>query len=152
MESTNNLWRRSRRQIRRQSLLHRLIIRNILRTTYPKRKNLLSRPRPSNKRRHIGTTILDLYTGEQIMYLDGVKTDLGQALDFESPNEHGLLALTWSITGSRTNGTWIMYDAYSGRKILTVTNVTSGSEGPQSVSTFLDQTGTTILLNNWNRC
>ena len=88
-----------------------------------------------------GTNVLDLYTGEQIMYLDGVKTDLAQVLDYESPNEHGLLALTWSITGSTTNGTWIMYDAYSGRKILTVTNVTSGSEGPQSVSTVFGPNG-----------
>ncbi len=88
-----------------------------------------------------GTKVLDLYTGEQIMYIDGVKTDFAQVLDFESPNEHGLLSLTWSMSGTTANGTWTMYDGFTGRKILTVTNVTSGSEGAQSVSTVFGPNG-----------
>ncbi len=82
-----------------------------------------------------GTRVIDLYTGEEIFYMNNTKIDLAQVLQYGSGNEHGLLSLLWSVGGSTTNGTWTMYDAFSGRQILTVVNVTSGSEGPQSVST-----------------
>jgi outer membrane protein assembly factor BamB len=88
-----------------------------------------------------GTNVLDLYTGKQVLYMSNIKTDLAQVLDFESGNEHGLLSLLWSMSGTTANGTWIMYDAFSGRQILTVTNVTSGSEGAQSVSTVFGPNG-----------
>ena len=108
-----------------------------------------------------GTSVLDLYTGEQIMYLNGVKTDLAQVLDFEAPNEHGLLAFTWSMSGSTTNGTWTMFDAYSEKQILTITNITSGTEAAQSVSTVfgpngellsysITGTGANLRMTLWN--
>ena len=71
-----------------------------------------------------GTRCLDLYTGEEIWYLEGVDILFGQILDYDSPNEHGLLTYLWERKGS----TWIMYDAFSGNKILTIENVTSTFE------------------------
>jgi hypothetical protein len=108
-----------------------------------------------------GTNVLDLYTGKQIFYLNNTKIDLLQTLEFESGNEHGILALMWAMTGTTSNGTWIMYDAFSGRQILSITNVTSGSEGPQSVSTvfgpsnelltyYFTGSGSNLRLLMWN--
>jgi outer membrane protein assembly factor BamB len=74
----------------------------------------------------IGTRCLDLYTGEQIWFLDGVTIDFAQIYDIENPNEHGLIAHLWSTTGPATNGTWTMYDAFTGKKILTIKNVVWG--------------------------
>ena len=54
-------------------------------------------------------------------------TPIGQILDFESANEHGLLPYLWSTSGSTSNATWRMYDAFEGRLITTITNVTSGT-------------------------
>ncbi len=96
---------------------------------------------PVSSRDTFGTNVLDLYTGEQIIYIDNIKTDLAQVLDFESPNEHGLLAFTWSLSGPTSNGTWTMYDAFTGIPLLTITNVTSGSESAQSVSTVFGPNG-----------
>jgi hypothetical protein len=88
-----------------------------------------------------GTNVLDLYTGKQLFYINNSKIDVAQVLDFESPNEHGLLALLWSLQGSTTNGSWIMYDAFTGRQILTVVNVTSGSDSANAASTVFGPNG-----------
>ena len=76
-----------------------------------------------------GTRILDLYTGEEIMFLDGIDVPFAQVLKIDNPNEHGLIAYLWSTSGSSSNSTWVMYDGFTGRKILTVTNVTWGGLG-----------------------
>jgi hypothetical protein len=88
-----------------------------------------------------GTRVLDLYTGEELFYINNTRIDLAQVLDFESPNEHGLLSTIWSLQGTTTNGTWIMYDAFAGRQILTVTNVTSGSDSANAASTVFGPNG-----------
>ncbi|MBC7130662.1 PQQ-like beta-propeller repeat protein, partial [Candidatus Bathyarchaeota archaeon] len=85
----------------------------------------------------IGTRCLDLYTGEEIWFLDGVSITCAQVFDIENPNEHGLIAHLWSMSGPATSGTWTMYDAFTGRKILTIENVTWG--GSQLVG------GTTVF-------
>ncbi len=76
-----------------------------------------------------GTRILDLYTGEEIMFLDNIDIPFAQVLDINNPNEHGLIAYLWSTSGPSSNSTWTMYDAFTGRKILTVVNVTWGGLG-----------------------
>jgi hypothetical protein len=78
-----------------------------------------------------GTRVLDLYTGNDIMYLNNTDIAFAQVLRIDNPNEHGLLAYLWSYStpfGS-TNTTMIMYDAFTGRQILTVTNATFAGLG-----------------------
>lgn len=81
-----------------------------------------------------GTKILSLYTGEEIMSLNNTTIDLGEAYDMEHPNGHGIVSILWSLSGTTTNGTWRAYDAFTATQIFTITNVTSGSDGPSSQS------------------
>jgi hypothetical protein len=76
-----------------------------------------------------GTRCIDLYTGEEIWYLNATNIAFCQTLDVETGNEHGVLGYMWSISGS----TWTMYDAFSARLVCTVTNMASGgtyAQGP----------------------
>lgn len=92
---------------------------------------------PADTMNIIGTRCLDLYTGEQIWFLEGVEITCAQVFDIENPNEHGLIAHLWSMSGPATNGTWVMYDAFTGRKQITIKNVIWG--GSQLVG------GTTVF-------
>jgi len=74
-----------------------------------------------------GTRCVDLYTGEEIWNLDGKNIAFAQILQFDSPNEHGAIPHLWSTSGTATNNTWIMYDAFTGKQMLTITNITMGS-------------------------
>lgn len=76
-----------------------------------------------------GSRILNLYTGEEIVFLDGITIDFAQNLLYDSGNEHGVLPYLWDKNGS----TWDMYDAFSARKILSITDVPSGLQtvGPK---------------------
>jgi outer membrane protein assembly factor BamB len=80
-----------------------------------------------------GTRVLDLYTGEDIMYLNNTDIMFAQVLRIDNPNEHGLLAYLWALSPTvpqvAGNNTLNMYDAFTGRQILTVTNVTWGGLG-----------------------
>jgi len=76
-----------------------------------------------------GTRVLNLYTGEEIMFLNNTDIAFAQVLKIDNPNEHGLLAYLWSTSGSAANSTWFMFDAFSGRQILTVINITWGGLG-----------------------
>ncbi len=76
-----------------------------------------------------GTRILDLYTGDEIMYLEGIDILFAQILRIDNPNEHGLLAYLWSSSGPSSNATLTMYDAFTGRKLLDVNNVVWGGLG-----------------------
>jgi outer membrane protein assembly factor BamB len=77
----------------------------------------------------MGTRVLDLYTGEEIHYMEGVDIDFAQILDTNNPNEHGLIAYLWEIYGPGSATTMVMYDAFTYRPILTVENVTFGGLG-----------------------
>ncbi|MEM2953627.1 MAG: PQQ-binding-like beta-propeller repeat protein [Candidatus Bathyarchaeia archaeon] len=71
-----------------------------------------------------GTHCLDLYTGEEIWFLNNTNIVFAQIYDIENPNEHGLIAHLWEVIGSETGmATWRMYDAFTGRYILTIKNV-----------------------------
>jgi len=78
---------------------------------------------PSTSSDSYGTRVLDLQTGEEIAYLDGVNIEFAQNLMIEIPNEHGALPFLWSISGS----TWTMYDSFNFKPILEITNVPSGT-------------------------
>jgi hypothetical protein len=70
-----------------------------------------------------GTRVLDLYTGEEIAFLDDVSIDMGQVYVYDSPNEHGALTFLWDFSGS----SMVMYDAFELEPVLTITNVTGRS-------------------------
>ena len=103
-----------------------------------------------------GARCIDLYTGEEIFYLKDVNIAFAQVLAIDNPNEHGAMAYLWETTGSATNGTWRMYDAFSARQILTVTNITGSSGntrfGPRGelLSYTLSGTGVNRRLIMWN--
>ena len=72
-----------------------------------------------------GTYCVDLYTGEEIWFMNNTLIQFAQLYDIENPNEHGLIAHLWEASFPDINGTstWKMYDAFTGRYILTIRNV-----------------------------
>jgi hypothetical protein len=103
---------------------------------------------------YFGARCLDLYTGEEIWYLNDTVIDFAQILDIETPNEHGPIPYLWSAPGLGFNPfgvppglKWVMYDAWTGRQIATIDNVTTGTAifGPKGeiLMYILDP------MNNW---
>lgn len=109
---------------------------------------------PASTSNVIGTRCLDLYTGEEIWFLDGVSITCAQVFDIENPNEHGLIAHLWSMSGSSTNGTWVMYDAFTGRRILTIINVIWGGSQLVGGTTVFGPKGELInyYIDNQRKC
>ncbi len=99
-----------------------------------------------------GTRCIDLYTGEEIWYLDEVTIDFAQTLDFNSGNEHGLITCMWSTSGNN----WTNYDAWSGEKLFTITNMTgltgTTTFGPNGevVSYLMGGNATNRWISMWN--
>lgn len=96
-----------------------------------------------------GTRCVDLQTGEEIWYLNNTSIAFCQTLDWESPNEHGILAYMWSISGEN----WYMYDANNARMILNLTGMprsgwrTMGPNGEVLVYVLNAQQNTLTLWN-----
>ncbi len=67
-----------------------------------------------------GLACVDLRTGEQIWWKN-ISITLGQLLNFDSMNQHGVIPYLW-----RTGSTYTMYDAFSGEPILTMANASTG--------------------------
>ena len=99
-----------------------------------------------------GTYCVDLYTGEEIWYLDDVKITVAQDFAYESPNEHGVLPYLWSISGPSSNRTWTMFDSTTGNQKLTIINVPNGhiKMGPKGeiLIYVLDTTNDRLMM--WN--
>jgi hypothetical protein len=81
-----------------------------------------------------GTRVLNLYTGEEIMFLDGIAIEFIQVLDIENPNEHGTIAHLWDTMGPSSNHTAVLYDAFTGRELSTIINIPWGGYGSFSGS------------------
>ncbi len=112
---------------------------------------------------NLGARCLDLYTGEEIWYLENVTIDFAQTLSIDTPNEHGVLPYLWSAPGSGFNPTggpsltsWTMYDAWTGRQIATVANATPGTTvfGPKGelLSYTYDSIGNKLTMWNSSKC
>jgi hypothetical protein len=81
-----------------------------------------------------GYLVVDLYTGETLEYINTTMPSFGQIYNYESPNQHGGYAYLWrtsgvtlpegdiSVSGTQT---WQMLDAYTGKSICRVANVSS---------------------------
>jgi len=100
-----------------------------------------------------GWYCLDLYTGETLYFrnttgpvtgvgggfasagaITGGALAFGQIYNYESPNQHGGFPYLWSkpagsIFGPAAAGDWMMYDAYSGNYICSISNVPSWATG-----------------------
>jgi hypothetical protein len=108
-----------------------------------------------------GTRCIDLKTGEDVWYLNNTSIAFAQVFMYDSGNEHGGLPYLWdtgavSMFGPAAGGnaTWKMFDAFSGRQILTVTNITAGTTvfGPKGelLSYSIAGAGANRRLILWN--
>jgi outer membrane protein assembly factor BamB len=79
---------------------------------------------------------VDMETGETLFTIPNEFISFGQIYNYASPNQAGAFAYLWSTTGTN----YKMYDAWSGKWILTIANVTGG------VQTFSDD-GSLINYN-----
>lgn len=71
-----------------------------------------------------GFTCVDLYTGETIWSKDiQDQLSIGQVFYFYSVAQSGVFGYLWSLSSS----TWAMYEAFTGDRILTIENVSSGT-------------------------
>ncbi len=102
----------------------------------------------------IGTRCLDLYTGEELWFLENIVIDFIQVFSWDSPNEHGLIAHLWAQSGTATNTTYRVYDAFIGTYQFSITNATSGSTtyGPNGeiLSFAVTGSGANQRLILWN--
>jgi outer membrane protein assembly factor BamB len=90
---------------------------------------------PKNTERNTGGTVaVDIRTGEQLWY-QNITITMGQVLDFESPNQHGVISYLWYIASSG----YKVYDPNTGNLLYQYTNVT----GSGTVTT--DDTGSILI-------
>jgi outer membrane protein assembly factor BamB len=66
---------------------------------------------------------VDIRTGETLWIADGTISN-GQIYDYESPNQHGAHAYLWNCPSSWFGpaSNWTMYDAFTGKQLLTFYN------------------------------
>ena len=68
-----------------------------------------------------GFACVDLRTGQELWWRNDSTLTVGQILNYDSPNQHGAIPYLWSI-----GATYKMYDAFTGRPILTLTGASTG--------------------------
>jgi len=97
-----------------------------------------------------GTRCLDLYTGEEIWYLEGVSIAFAQIYMINNPNEHGGIAHLWARSGGSSNTTYTIYDAFTGVYQFTITNASRGTlkTGPNGEILSYRKTGSSLTF--WN--
>jgi hypothetical protein len=85
-----------------------------------------------------GYLVVDLYTGETLEYRNETMPSRAQIYNYESPNQHGGYAYMWKTSGvtlpegdisATGKQTWEMMDAYTGRSICKVANVSATAAG-----------------------
>jgi hypothetical protein len=85
-----------------------------------------------------GYLVVDLYTGETLNYINDTLPDRAQIYNYESPNQHGGYAYMWRDSGvtlppgdisESGKQTWEMLDAFTGRSICKVANISATAMG-----------------------
>ena len=85
-----------------------------------------------------GYIVADLYTGETLYFVNDTRPSRGQIYNYESPNQHGGYPYMYRTSGiSLPEGditesgkqTWEMLDAYTGRSVCKIANVSAGGFG-----------------------
>ncbi len=110
---------------------------------------------------------VDLRTGQVVWYNNGTQDPLavqqgpggfakqnypqlsfGQALDYESPNQHGTQDYLWSTyTAANGSSVWAMYDPFSGNWIMDIINVPPSSVRFGANSLLPDSTGDYLIYS-----
>jgi len=88
---------------------------------------------PSSETNYPSITAVSLTTGETLFTINNETFSFGQIYTYVSPNQAGDFNYLWSVSGS----TWKMYDAGTGKWILTLVNVPSGVTIPSSDGSIL---------------
>jgi hypothetical protein len=98
----------------------------------------------------LGTRCLDLYTGEEIWYINNTSINFAQIYIIDNPNEHGAVAHLWDRSGGSSNTTWSIYDGFTGRYQFAITNSSRGEtrSGPNGEILSYRKTGSSLTL--WN--
>jgi len=83
-----------------------------------------------------GYVVVDLYTGETLEFRNKTMPSKAQIYNYESPNQHGGYAYLWQTSGvdlpagditEPGKQTWLMIDAYTGKNICRIANVSAPS-------------------------
>ena len=83
-----------------------------------------------------GYVIADLWTGETLEFIDDVMPSRGQLYNYESPNQHGGypyvyrtsgVTLPEGVTTESGKQTWEMIDAFTGKTVCKIANVSMGT-------------------------
>ncbi len=102
-----------------------------------------------------GTRCLDLYTGEEVWYLNRTDLAFGQLVLINNLNEHGVLPYLWfgSYGGfffGGGGGDFDIYDPLTARHLFTIEDVPSGTTtiGPNGEILVYSVSGSTLTM--WN--
>ncbi|MCL4429764.1 MAG: PQQ-binding-like beta-propeller repeat protein [Chloroflexi bacterium] len=72
-----------------------------------------------------GLYAVDLTTGQTLWTSSTITPSKAQLVDFQSPNQHGIIGgILWQTSGT----TWMAYNALDGQFLFNLTNVPSGTE------------------------
>jgi len=97
-----------------------------------------------------GYVCIDLHTGEQLYWQNMTMPSFGQLYDYESFNQHGVIAngYLWSTSGT----TWNAYDPINGNWLFTLTDVPTGTAayGPNGEILRYVVNGASKWLALWN--
>jgi hypothetical protein len=105
-----------------------------------------------------GTMVVDLRTGEEIMFLNRTLVDSGLIYNIETPNQHGTIAVLWGSVGTEVRSveltydpaTKVIYDPFTGELLTVYTNVPRGSSAVGPMGELLIYT--LDLTAGWMTC
>jgi hypothetical protein len=89
---------------------------------------------------------VDMENGETIFTIPNESIEFGQIYNYVSPNQAGAFAYLWSSLGTD----YKMYDAWSGKYILTIANVTGGVQTFSSDGSLINYNIAVNPTNNKN--
>ncbi len=90
---------------------------------------------------------VDMETGETLFTIPNEYISFGQIYNYVSPNQAGSYAYLWCTTAT---GDYKMYDAWSGKYILTIANVTGGVQTFSSDGSLINYNIANGMLTCWN--
>lgn len=97
-----------------------------------------------------GYVCVDLRTGEQLFWQNTTMPNFGQLLDYDDPNQHGVIpnGYLWTVSGS----TWSASDPLTGNWLFDIKNVPSGTlaYGPNGELLIYTLSPATKSLTVWN--
>ena len=97
-----------------------------------------------------GYVCVDQRTGEQIFWKDATMPNFGSLLNYDDPNQHGVIpdGYLWTVSGT----TWMASDSLTGDWLFNVTNVPGGTQayGPDGEQLIYNLDTASDSLTVWN--